>query len=49
MVIRGGARDVAERLGIRCVLVSISHCRSHATAYAVALDEIPPTAAGDTL
>jgi phosphopantetheinyl transferase (holo-ACP synthase) len=40
---------VAERLGIRCVLVSISHCRSHATAYAVALDEIPPTAAGDTL
>jgi len=25
------------------VLVSISHCRSHATAYAVALDEIPAT------
>jgi holo-[acyl-carrier protein] synthase len=49
VVIRGGARDVAERLGIRCVLVSISHCRSHATAYAVALDEIPPTAAGDPL
>jgi hypothetical protein len=23
--------------------VSISHCRSHATAYAVALDEVPDT------
>jgi phosphopantetheinyl transferase (holo-ACP synthase) len=34
---------VAEKLGIRCVLVSISHCRSHATAYAVALDEVPDT------
>ncbi|MFM7035388.1 MAG: holo-ACP synthase [Planctomycetia bacterium] len=39
----GGARDIAERLGIRCVLVSISHCRAHATAYAAALDETPPT------
>jgi phosphopantetheinyl transferase (holo-ACP synthase) len=34
-------------MGIRCVLVSISHCRSHATAYAVALDEMPPTFAVD--
>jgi holo-[acyl-carrier protein] synthase len=39
----GGSQEVAESLGIRCVLVSISHCRSHATAYAVALDEIPAT------
>ncbi|MFN9369712.1 MAG: holo-ACP synthase [Planctomycetia bacterium] len=46
-VLRGGARDVADKLGIRCMLVSISHCRSHATAYAVALDEIPDTAGGD--
>ena len=46
-VLRGGARDVADKLGIRCMLVSISHCRSHATAYAVALDEIPVTAGGD--
>ena len=47
----GGAADVAERLGVACVLVSISHCRSHATAYATALDEVPATfvggAAGD--
>jgi len=42
----GGAGDVAARLGIRCVLVSISHCRSHATAMAVALDEQPTTFAG---
>ena len=41
--LRGGSLEVAERLGIRCVLVSISHCRTHATAYAVALDEMPPT------
>ena len=39
--LQGGTLAVAEKLGIRCVLVSISHCRSHATAYAVALDELP--------
>jgi holo-[acyl-carrier protein] synthase len=39
--LKGGTLEAAEKLGVRCVLVSISHCRSHATAYAVALDEIP--------
>ena len=39
--LQGGTLEIAEKLGIRCVLVSISHCRSHATAYAVALDEVP--------
>ena len=39
--LQGGTLEIAEKLGIRCVLVSISHCRSHATAYAVALDELP--------
>ena len=39
--LQGGPLEIAEKLGIRCVLVSISHCRSHATAYAVALDELP--------
>jgi holo-[acyl-carrier protein] synthase len=34
---RGGARDAIEHLGIRKIMVSISHCRSHATAYAIAL------------
>ena len=45
--LKGGTLEVAEKLGIRCVLVSISHCRSHATAYAVALDEVPETFATD--
>ncbi|MEM1303403.1 MAG: holo-ACP synthase [Planctomycetota bacterium] len=34
--LKGGARDVAERAGIARIHLSISHCRSHATAYAVA-------------
>ena len=33
----GGARDACEKLGITRVLISVSHCRSHATAYALAL------------
>lgn len=37
VALRGGARDVCEERGVREVLVSISHCRSHATAYALAL------------
>ncbi|HVU88730.1 MAG TPA: holo-ACP synthase [Pirellulales bacterium] len=38
---RGGARDAVEHLGIRKILVSISHCRSHATAYAIAIGRKP--------
>jgi holo-[acyl-carrier protein] synthase len=34
----GGLRDVAEELGIGQILISISHCRSHATAYALAVE-----------
>ena len=33
----GGAREHAEKNNIREVLASISHCRTHATAYVVAL------------
>lgn len=39
VALRGGARDLVESLGIRELLISISHCRSHATAYAIALGE----------
>jgi holo-[acyl-carrier protein] synthase len=39
VALRGGALDVADQLGITEVLVSISHCRSHATAYAMAQGE----------
>ena len=31
------ARDVVEEQGIGEMLISISHCRSHATAYALAV------------
>lgn len=37
VALRGGARDVVEQLGVGEILVTISHCRTHATAFAVAL------------
>jgi holo-[acyl-carrier protein] synthase len=37
IALRGGAKEAADRLGIVEVLISISHCRSHATAFAVAV------------
>ncbi len=35
----GGARDYMEQNGIAQILITISHCRSHATAYAIALND----------
>ena len=35
--LRGGARDIVVSRGVREILVSISYCRSHAVAYAMAL------------
>lgn len=35
--LRGTAQDVAKRLGIDDVLISISHCRAYATATAIAI------------
>ena len=35
-VLRGGAREVLERSGVKKLHVSLSHCRSHAVAYAIA-------------
>jgi holo-[acyl-carrier protein] synthase len=37
--LQGGARDVFERSGIKTMHISISHCRSHAVAYAIAEGE----------
>ena len=37
VAVRGGVKEVVEQLGITKLLVSISHCRTYATAYAVAL------------
>lgn len=38
VILRGGARQVAQQKGIRRVLVSIAHCRGYATAYAMGLE-----------
>jgi holo-[acyl-carrier protein] synthase len=40
VTLRGGAKEVADRLGIALVLVTISHCHTHATATAIAVGEI---------
>jgi holo-[acyl-carrier protein] synthase len=36
VALRGGAKEVLERSGISHMHISISHCRSHAIAYAIA-------------
>jgi holo-[acyl-carrier protein] synthase len=36
IALRGGAKYVCDRSGIKEMHISISHCRSHATAYAIA-------------
>lgn len=37
VAVRGGVKDVVEQMGVAEIQVSISHCRSHATAFAVAI------------
>ena len=37
IVLGGGARDLCARQGISQVLITISHCRLFATAYAIAV------------
>ena len=37
VAVRGGVKEVVEQLGITKLLVSISHCRTHATAVAIAV------------
>jgi holo-[acyl-carrier protein] synthase len=36
VVLRAGAREVSEQAGITKVHITISHCRCHAVAYAIA-------------
>jgi holo-[acyl-carrier protein] synthase len=43
----GGARKRARELRITDMLVSISHCRSYATAYALAVNEAAPDQPSD--
>jgi len=42
----GGAREFMEQQRIAQVMISISHCRSHATAYAIALGDDKPADEG---
>jgi holo-[acyl-carrier protein] synthase len=44
VALHAGLREIAEEIGIAQVLISISHCRSHATAYAIAIDREVPQA-----
>jgi holo-[acyl-carrier protein] synthase len=37
IALAGGAREICEQRGITDLLISISHCRSHATATAIAV------------
>jgi holo-[acyl-carrier protein] synthase len=39
----GGVRDLAESLRVADILLSVSHCRAYATAYALAVRAAPPT------
>ena len=49
VAVRGGVKDLVERLGIAKVLVTISHCRTHATATAVAVREEESDGADDRI
>jgi len=40
--IHGGAKEFSEKLGIDDVLITISHCRSYATATAIGIRHLPP-------
>jgi holo-[acyl-carrier protein] synthase len=37
VTVHGGVKEVVEQLGVTRLMVSISHCRTHATAHAVAV------------
>ena len=39
ITLSGGAQEVCESLGVLTMHISISHCRSHATAYALAVGD----------
>jgi holo-[acyl-carrier protein] synthase len=41
VVVRGMLRDLAEAAGVHRIHLSIAHCRTHATAYAIAVGEPP--------
>lgn len=44
ILLSGGALQVSRQSGVAEILISISHCRSHAVAYALALGTSPERA-----
>jgi holo-[acyl-carrier protein] synthase len=40
-IVRGGVKEILQELGVAQLLVSISHCRTHAVAQAIALGKEP--------
>ena len=43
VTLHGEARTLCKKMGIEEVLISISHCNSHATAFATAVGNSPST------
>lgn len=41
VLVCGGAKEIAAQRGIADIMISISHCRTYATAYALALGRDP--------
>ena len=41
VAVRGAVKDIVQQLGVAEVLVSMAHCRTHATAYAMAIGREP--------
>ncbi|HOP76435.1 MAG: holo-ACP synthase [Thermogutta sp.] len=39
VILRNGAKKIADQLGIEKIQISISHCRTHAVAFAVAVGD----------
>lgn len=43
VLVRGGTSDLLRSRGVGDILISISHCRTYATAYSLALGLVPET------
>jgi holo-[acyl-carrier protein] synthase len=46
VMVCGAAREIAFSRGIGDILISVSHCRTYATAYALAVARAAPAAKG---
>jgi holo-[acyl-carrier protein] synthase len=43
VAVRGAVGDLVQQLGVAKLLVTVSHCRTHAVAYAIAEGRAPPS------